>query len=91
LGISVITIAEEVAPGLQGLLVDDVTPGGAGDAAGIQKGDYLLSADGEELLTSTDLLRVRRHHYLGETMEIVLWRSGEQLQVTLHLTQSVED
>ena len=91
LGISVITIAEEVAPGLQGLLVDEVTPGGAGDAAGIQKGDYLLSADGEELLTSTDLLRVRRHHYLGETMDIVLWRSGEQLQATLHLTQSVED
>ena len=78
-------------PGLWGLLVDEVTPGSAGEAAGIQKGDYLLYADGEELLTSADLLRVRRHHYVGETMEITLWRSGEQQTVTLHLTQSVED
>lgn len=91
LGISVITVAEEVEPGLWGLLVDEVTPGSAGEAAGIQKGDYLLYADGEELLTSADLLRVRRHHYVGETMEITLWRSGEQQTVTLHLTQSVED
>jgi len=91
LGISVITVAEEVEPGVRGLLVDEVTPGGVGAAAGIQKGDYLLSADGEELLTSTDLLRVRRHHYVGETMEIVLWRDGLRLNVTLQLTQSVED
>jgi len=90
LGISVITVAEEVEPGVRGLLVDEVTPGGVGDAAGIQKGDYLLSADGEELLTSTDLLRIRRHHYLGETMEIVLWRDGLRLNVTLQLTQSVD-
>jgi len=90
LGISVITIAEEVKPGVRGLLVQEVTPGGVGDAAGIQAGDYLLSADGEELLTSTDLLRVRRHHYLGETMEIVLWREGLLLNVTLQLNQSVD-
>ena len=90
LGISVITVAEEVEPGVRGLLVDEVTPGGVGDTAGIQKGDYLLSADGEELLTSTDLLRVRRHHYLGETMEIVLWRDGLRLNVTLYLNQSVD-
>jgi len=45
---------------------------------------------GEELLTSTDLLRIRRHHYLGETMEIVLWRDGLRLNVTLQLTQSVD-
>ena len=91
LGISVITVAEEVEPGVWGLLVDEVTPGGSGDAAGIQKGDYLLTADGEELLTSNDLLRVRRHHYLGDTIEIILWRDGTQRTATLYLNQSVED
>lgn len=91
LGITVITAAEEVEPGVWGLMVDDLTPGGVGETAGVQVGDYLLLADGEELHTSADLLRVRRHHYVGETMELVVWRNGTQLTFTLNLNQSVTD
>jgi len=91
LGISVITVAEEVESGLWGLKVDSVTEGGAGDAAGVKAGDYVLQADGEDLLTSADLLRVRRRHYVGETMELTVWRDGAVLQLTLELNQSVED
>jgi len=91
LGISVITVAEEVESGLWGLKVDSVTEGGAGDKAGVQAGDYVLQADGEDLLTSADLLRVRRRHYVGETMELTVWRDGEILTLTLELDQSVED
>ena len=91
LGITVITVAEEMEPGVWGLRVDDLTPGGVGETAGVQVGDYLLFADGEELLTSADLLRVRRQHYLGETMELVVWRNGTQLTMNLYLDQSVTD
>ena len=91
MGITVITEAVEVEPGVFGLEVDALMPGGSGERAGVQVGDYLLSADGQELRTSTDLLRVRRQHYLGETMELVVWRNGERLQVTLELDQSAED
>jgi len=91
LGITVITVADEVEPGLWGLRVDSVTEGGVGEAAGVRTGDYLLAADGEPLLTSADLLRVRRQHYLGETMQLTLWRDGEVLDMTLYLNQSVED
>ena len=91
LGVSVIIEADEVESGLWGLKVDSVTEGGVGERAGVQAGDYLLQADGEDLLTSADLLRVRRHHYVGETMTLTVWRDGEILTLTLQLDQSVED
>ena len=47
----------------------DVTPGGPGEEAGIQKGDLIVAADGEALTKSTDLLRVRRRHEAGETLK----------------------
>ena len=90
LGITVMRTAEEAAQGVWGLRVDSVTPGGAGDLAGIQKDDFLLTADGEALTTSQDLLRVRRHCYVGETLDVTLWSGGEILEVTLDLKDAVE-
>ena len=90
LGVTVMRTAEEAAEGVWGLRVDFVTTGGAGDLAGIQKDDFLLTAAGEALTTSQDLLRVRRHFYVGETLEVTLWRGGEILEVTLDLKDAVE-
>ena len=42
-------------------------------------------AGGEELRTSRDLLRVRRHSYLGDQLPVTLWRDGALLEVTLDL------
>ena len=89
LGITVISIADEVEEGVWGLLVQSVSPGGAGERAGIQAGDYVLSADGQELRTSQDLLRIRREHYVGDELPLVIWRDGKRMGVTLQLTDSV--
>ena len=91
LGISVMRTAEEVAQGVRGLRVDSVTTGGAGDLAGIRKDDLLLTADGEELTTSQDLLRVRRRFYVGDSLDMTLWRDGVILEVTLDLKDAVEE
>jgi len=90
LGISVIRVAAQVSDGIWGLEVDTVTEGSAADLAGVQTGDYVLAADGEPLLTSSDLLRVRRQHYLGEEMSLTLWRNGEIIEVVLHLQDAAE-
>lgn len=91
LGITVLTPAEQAAEGIWGLRVAEVTPDGAGGKAGIQVGDFLLTADGEELRTSQDLLRVRRQHYVGDEMTVTLWRDGETMEVILALTDAVEE
>lgn len=91
LGITVLTEAEQAAEGVWGLRVEEVTADGVGERAGIRAGDFLLTADGQELRTSQDLLRVRRQHYVGEEMTVTLWRNGETMEVTLALTDAVEE
>ena len=91
LGVTVMSLAEEAAEGVRGLRVDSVTPGGAGALAGIRKGDFLLTADGDTLTTSQDLLRVRRRFYVGDSLGMTLWRDGQVLEVTLDLKDAVEE
>ena len=82
LGITVQPINEN---GQQGLLVVEVTPGSCSEKAGIQAEDVILSADGRETRSTSDLLTVRRSHVPGEEMTITLLRGGETLTVTVVL------
>ena len=89
LGVTVYQEGVQLGTDLWGLEVIDVTRGSAAARAGIQVGDYILSAGGEELRTSRDLLRVRRHCYVGDELSMVLWRDGERLEVVLELQESL--
>ena len=91
LGIKVMSLAEQAADGVWGLRVDSVTHGGAGDLAGVQKGDFVLSADGEALSSSQDLLRIRRRFHLGDAMSMTIWRDGEIIEVVLELTDAADE
>ena len=89
LGVTVYQEGVQLGTDLWGLEVIDVTRGSAAARAGIQVGDYILSAGGAELRTSRDLLRVRRHCYVGDELSMVLWRDGERLEVVLELQESL--
>ena len=91
LGVTVMQVGVQVAEGLWGVEVMEITPGSAAEKAGIQVGDYILYAGGVELLTSSDLLRVRHQYRVGDDLPVVLWRGGEELEVTLHLEQSADN
>ena len=57
----------------------------------VEDGKHLkLTADGEALSTSQDLLRIRRQHYLGDEIPVTLWRNGEILDVTMVMKDVVE-
>ena len=89
----VIGISVQVAPvilesGETALRVMDVTPGGPGDEAGIRKDDLLITADGETLTKSTDLLRVRRRHEAGEALTLTYERNGKRYTVDVILRES---
>ena len=91
IGVSVSTIGEVLPNGDVGVLVQVVEPNSAADRAGVLVDDYVVEADGEQIASSGDLLRVRRRFRVGDQMELKLWRSGEYLTVTLQLLESVED
>ena len=78
LGISVLTQAETLADGGSALSVLEIVPDGPGDKAGLQAGDLIVTADGEALSSSTDLIRVRRRHSAGETLTLLIERDGRR-------------
>ena len=84
----VIGISVQIAPVILDSGVMDVTPGGPGEEAGIQKGDLIVAADGEALTKSTDLLRVRRRHEAGETLKLLVERDGKRFTADVVLRES---
>lgn len=74
----------------KGLFVSSVDAGTAAEAAGVQAGDYIIAAQGEEMHTNQDLFRVRRTLYVGDELTLTLLREGETLEVTLELEEAVD-
>ena len=89
-GVTVLQTGTRVEDGVWGLEVLEVTPDSAADRAGIQAGDFILSANGREVTTSQELLRVRRQLYVGDQVTMELWRDGQRMEVTLTLTAPTE-
>lgn len=78
LGITVLTATAYLDSGESGLIVQEVSPNGPGEEAGIWAGDLILRADGEALTTTSDLIRIRRRHEAGETVTLLIDRDGER-------------
>ena len=90
LGISVYNTATQLEGDLYGAGIDAVTPGGAGDKAGLLPGDYILTSGETPITTSDDVLRLRRKYHVGDEMPMTIWRDGEILEVSLQLEQAAE-
>ena len=89
LGITVNQTAVQLDGGARGLEVFEVSPGSAADLAGIREGDFIVSAGGEELSSSADLMWVRRQYHVDDQLPMTVWRQGETRDVILSLRQSV--
>ena len=90
LGVSVSIASVTLDSGETALTVMEVTPGGPGDEAGIQVDDRIVTADGEALASSADLLRIRRRHEAGDTLTLVIERDGRRFTVGVVL-RALED
>ena len=90
LGVVVGGVTRELAEALKlersaGALVNDVTPGGAAEKAGIKPGDVILEFDGTTIETSGDLPPLVGAHPPGAEVEVLISRDGTQrrFEVTL--------
>lgn len=73
-----ITIVEGVsADGISVVGVVEVAENSGAAKAGIEPGDVILAADGQDVYTTADLMRVRRNHGIGEEIVLTVWRDGE--------------
>jgi uncharacterized protein YndB with AHSA1/START domain len=91
LGIMVGVFNAEVAarlgvPVREGVLLDNTVEGMGAHAAGLQKGDVIVSIGGRKTSNSPALANAVQPHRAGETVKVVLYRGGEK--VTLPMTLS---
>ena len=85
-------VAEEQQPdGTYRPVIDSVTENFGAEAAGLQRGDVILSADGTAVYSNYDLLRARRAHIVGETITLTVQRNGQTLDVEVYLYPVVEE
>lgn len=68
-----------------GVYIAEVVKGGPAEKAGLQAGDRFVSINGAEIVSATDLTGVLQDCKAGDTMEIVVARSGQMTSVSLVL------
>lgn len=72
---------------LNGALISQVTPGSPAAKAGLQVGEIIVSIDGEELGSETDLAEVIHSHKSGDSISLSVKRATDEqthdVQVTL--------
>ena len=91
LGVTVLRTGEQLADGVWGLEVREVEKYSAADLAGMEAGDFLLTADGETLYTIQDLMRVRRRFHVGDQLPVTFWRDGKTMEAVLNLENVVDE
>lgn len=90
IGVNIQSIDETMAKGLglskaEGVLVQGVVKGGAGEEAGIKVGDVILSVDGKTVDAANELQALIGSKHPGEVVKLTLFRDGKNIdkEVTL--------
>jgi len=96
IGVSIQTITPEIAQGLgvketTGALVADVVPGGPAAAAGMARGDVVVSFDGKDVKNISDLSRLVAETPVGKTVTVKVMRSGKETELSLTVAEMAED
>ena len=65
---------------VQGVFVDEVNAGSAGEDAGLEAGDIIISVDGREVNTANQLQTLIASHYPGESVTVKVWRNKRAME-----------
>ena len=81
LGVSI----QDLTNGGSGAQVVDVTAGSGADKAGIKSGDVIVSIDGQQITTRSDLSAAIGAHQPGDTVKVEVQRDGQTTELTATL------
>ncbi|MDO4467978.1 MAG: trypsin-like peptidase domain-containing protein [Bacillota bacterium] len=70
-----------------GVYIVQIVNNGAADKAGLQKMDRIISFDGNEITSSSQVKAILRKHKIGDKVEIVINRNGEEIRTTVTLQE----
>lgn len=70
-----------------GIYVLEITPDSGAQAAGIQKGDILISIAGKEVKTMKDVDDIKKNYSAGDHVELTVVRNGKKVKLTLTFSE----
>ena len=73
-----------------GLYITDIIHGSGAEAAGLAAYDRIISVDGTEVSSYTDLSRIMRDKKIGETITLKIERDGTEMDVQVTLTGTLD-
>ena len=90
IGVSIKDVDQKEAKGLgldkaQGVLVQDVLKGGAGEDAGLKVGDVILTVDGKNVNAANELQTIIGQKRPGETASLKVFRDGKSMDMSVTL------
>lgn len=88
LGVYVSELDQSTSKYQAGLYITDVVTGGPAEAAGLKAYDRFVSVDGTDISSYADLSAVLNKKKAGDTVEVVVNRSGKEVTVNVTLTDS---
>jgi len=94
IGVRYKTIAKDLAllndvP--EGAYIVEIVEGGPAESAGLQVGDIIMSLDGVRLAADqAELATIIKEKRAGETVNVVVWREGEEVSLKVALSSSDE-
>lgn len=68
-----------------GTYIVQIIEGGSADQAGLQVGDRIVSFDGVEISDAAGLKQQLKKHAIGDVVDIVIERDGEQQTISMEL------
>jgi len=84
MGVSVMNVDSSIVPGMSaGAYVSAIKAGSSSDIAGIQQGDIITSLGNTSIKSTTDLMSALRKFKAGNTTNITVNRSGQELTLAI--------
>ena len=71
-----------------GMYITDITPGSNAEQVGLQEGDILISVDDTRIYDQSDLDTLLYGYTAGDTVTIIIYRSGYTMQASLTLEEA---
>lgn len=74
-----------------GVIINSVESGSDAERAGLQKNDIITAIDGTTVKSSAHLRYLLYQHEIGDSVTLTIVRNGNEMEVTLELTQQIGD
>jgi S1-C subfamily serine protease len=72
----------------EGIIIYEVVDDAPAKKAGLQRGDVIISLDGQRVKTAEEIQGIIRRHKVGDEVEFKVYRNGVEKQIVVRLEAS---